>query len=109
MRRVRGMLDRLSGRVRHPSVRDVGGDGVVEEHDILAHQCDLAAEVRERERLDVVTVEQDPSRRGIVEPRNEMNERRLPASRRSHQRDRLAGRDHEIHVRQGVALTAVVA
>ena len=63
VRGVRRALDGLARRVRHRAVGDVGGDGVVEQRDVLAHQREVAAQIGERERVDVVAVEQDAARR----------------------------------------------
>ena len=63
VRRLGRALDRLARRVRHRAVGDVGGDRVVEQHDLLAHQRDLPPQVGEADRREVLAVEQHAARR----------------------------------------------
>ena len=62
MRRVGRTLDRIARRTAHRAVGDIGGDRVVEEHDVLADHRDVRSQVGQRERVDVMAVDADASR-----------------------------------------------
>ncbi len=100
LQRVRGLgraLDRLSARPPS-SVRDVRGDRVVEQDDLLAHQRDLAPQVDEADVREVLPVEQHAPFARHVEARDQVDERRLAAARRPDQRHGFARRDVEVEV-----------
>ena len=87
-------------RVRAPE-GEVVEDRPREQERLLRHDPELRAQ---RARLDVaqvVAVDQDPPLGRVVEARGELRERRLARARRADQRDRLAGRDVQVDVRQG--------
>ena len=98
VRRLGRALDRLARRVRHRAVGDVGGDRVVEQHDLLADERDLPAQIGEADRREILTVEQHAARARRVEARNQVDERGLAAARRPDERDRFARRDVEVDV-----------
>ena len=54
-----GLNDVSLARPREAAVRDIRSDRIVEEHDILAHQSDIRAQVCQLQRCDVGAVEQD--------------------------------------------------
>src|SRR5262249_9198867 len=100
--RFRRVLYRLARRVRHRSIGDVGGDRIVEQHDLLAHQRDLAAQIGECDAGQVLSVEQYAAVGGRGEARDQVYKRGLAAARGSDQRHRFAGRDieHDIFERR---------
>jgi hypothetical protein len=85
------------GRGFHPrlvhvveAVGDVGAHRVVEEHRLLRDESDLAAQAFERRVLHVDAVDQHGAFRHVVEPRQQVDERRLARPARAHDRDHLA-------------------
>jgi hypothetical protein len=60
IRRESRALDLSGRRIRHRAIGNVGGDRVVEEHDLLAHQRDLPPQVGEADRREILSVEQHP-------------------------------------------------
>ncbi len=78
--RPRGFDDRLPARRGERAVGDIGGHGVVEEHDLLADEGDVGAQGGQRELADVDAVEQDGARVGKVEARHQVHERALAAA-----------------------------
>ncbi len=91
--RVRG-LGRLHdvrfAGVAHHAVGDIGRDAVVEQHDVLAHERDVRAQARERERLEIVAIEQYAPAGRPVEARHQVGERGLAAAGGADQRDGFA-------------------
>jgi hypothetical protein len=75
--RRRRALDCLLRRTGHRPVGDVRRDGVVEEHDLLAHECNLPAQIGKPDRAQVLAVEQHAAGARHVEARNQVDERRL--------------------------------
>jgi hypothetical protein len=69
-------LDRLVGRLEAP-VPDVLPDRPEEEERLLTDVADGAPEARQRDLPDVPSVDSDRSLVGVVEPRQEFEERRL--------------------------------
>ncbi len=78
--RPRGVDDRLPARRGERAVGDIGGHGVVEQHDLLADEGDVGAQGGQRELADVDAVEQDGARVGTVEARHQVRERALAAA-----------------------------
>ena len=76
--------------------RDVGGDGVVEEHDVLAHERELAPQRGDVPRRERLAVEQQRAGGRLDEARQQVDERRLARARRADERDRLAGAQLEV-------------
>ncbi len=64
-----------------------------EDHRVLRHHPDQPAQRRQLHRGDIHPVDQNPPRGGIVEPLQQLKDRRLPRARRPHQRHRLPRRD----------------
>ena len=89
----------LARRVRR-AVRDVGGDRVVEQHRLLRHERDLLAQRPQRHVADVDAVDEDRALRDVVEPRNQIDERRLARAAQADERDDLPGPHRERHVSQ---------
>ena len=85
---------RFAGAAHH-AVGDIGRDAVVEQHDVLAHERDVRAQARERERLEIVAVEQDAPARRPVEARHQVGERGLAAAGGADQRDGFRRIDRE--------------
>ena len=85
----------LVARVGTP-VANVLGDREPEQDRFLPHDRDLRAQRVEGEIAHVEPVDRDPALHGIVEPRNESDERRLSASRLADDRDRRAGPHLEV-------------
>ena len=108
VRRTRRGLDRLRRRVRRP-VGDVGGDRVVEEHGLLRHDADLRAQRRQRHVADVHAVDENRPARDVVEPRQQVDQRRLAGAAAADDGDHLAGLDVERHAAQDARLAVLVA
>ncbi len=68
------------------AVRDVGRDRVVEQDHFLGHDPELRPQVGELELPQIDAVEQDRAGQRIVEARQEIDDRRLPAAGRPDQR-----------------------
>jgi hypothetical protein len=83
----RGRDDVALGGAVHRAVGDVRVDGIVEQHDLLADERDVAAQAFQRQGLQVVPVEEHAAARGRVEPRQQVDERGLAAARAAHQRE----------------------
>ena len=98
--RLGGGDDVALARAAHCAIGDIREDRVVEEDDFLAHQRDIRAQALERQRLDVVTVEQHPAGARHIEARQEVDQRGLAAARAAHQRHRFAGLDVQVDVDQ---------
>ena len=96
VRRLGGRDDVLLRRAVHRPVGDVGRHRVVEQHDVLAHQRDVGAQALERERLEIVPVEQHAPAGRAIEARHQVRERRLARPRGADQRHRLAGCDRKL-------------
>ena len=91
------------------AIGHVVGNGVVEEHHLLAHPGNLPAQALQLQRLDGDVVEQDASFRHRVEARNEIGQRGLAATRAAHQRHRLARLDLQVDALERQAGAALVA
>ena len=72
MRGERRFLDRLARRMSHHAVSDIGRHRVIEQNDVLTHQRDVAAQVRQPQDGDVVAIEQDSAGGRIVEARDQI-------------------------------------
>ena len=73
------------------AVGDVARDGVVEQHRLLRHDADLRAQRRERHVADVDAVDEDGPAGHVVEPRNQVDQRRLSRAAQPDDRDHLPG------------------
>ena len=89
-------------RARIGPVGDVVAHAAGEQHGLLQHDRHLLAEPGERAVAQVASVEQDPPRRRVVEPRDQRAERRLADAGRAHHGDAAAGRDVQRDVAQRV-------
>ena len=98
------VADLLLARLAQRAVADVGGDGVVEQHHVLADQRQMRAQAAQRQVVDGHVVDQDGSGLGQHEARQHVHQRGLAAARAAHQRHGLAGLDGEGHVVQRVAV-----
>ena len=79
-------LDHFVRRFRgRGAVGDVAKHGVVEENGVLAHDAGERAQGLEPDLLRVDAVEENAAVRRLVEARNEIDERALPRSARSHE------------------------
>ena len=79
------------------AVRDVGGDRVVEEHRLLRDDADLRAQRRQRHVAHVAAVDQDRAAGDVVEPRHQIDQRRLAGAAAADDRQHLPGADRERH------------
>ena len=94
------LLDLGPARARPPE-GDVAADRAVEEEALLRHHDDVPAQRRRLHAAQVLTVDPDRARRGVVEAADQLGERRLPGAARADHRDPLAGRDHEVEIGDG--------
>ena len=76
-------------------VADVFVDRIVEEDRLLRHDCDLLAEIGQRDAANIDAVDTDRAEVRIVEPRQEIDEGRLTGTVLADDRDRFAGLDLE--------------
>ena len=76
---------------------DVVADGAVEQHDVLRHVADVAAQLRRVHLSRLDAVDQDAARRRLVQAEHQLLDRRLAGTDAPDQRDALAGRDAEAH------------
>ena len=82
------------GRVP-PAVADVRGDGSVEQENVLLDDAEQAAIALNLNLAQVAAVQENASRRRIVEPSDQVAERRLAGAAGADQGDRLTGLDIE--------------
>ena len=108
------LVRRRRARGRHDvRARGVGGVGDVvvhraaEQHRVLEHDRDLLAQPRERAVARVAPVDQHAPGGRVEEARDQRAERRLPGSRRAHQREPLARPDAQRDAAQHRPLGAV--
>src|SRR6185295_6196458 len=94
-----GLLD-FGARGVGLAVGDVLPDRLVEEDRLLLDVADLVTERLQRVRPQVLSVDPDRAFRGIVEARDEVDQRRLAFAGRADDRAHLAGRDFEVDVRE---------
>jgi hypothetical protein len=80
--------------------RDVAGEGVGEQERLLRHDRDRASQRAQRILAHVDAVDEDGAGRRILQPRQQVQQRRLASTGRPHERDRLAGPDRERHLVQ---------
>ena len=101
-----GRTDVGVGRVEAP-VGDVVPDGAVEEIGLLADVADGLSERAAIDGGDVLAVNPDRSRVGIVEPQQELENGRFPRPGRADECERIAALDGEIEIRQHRVLLVV--
>jgi hypothetical protein len=80
---------------------------VREERVLLKHRVDVATVWRDP--ADVVSLEQDASGAGLLEPGDHLERRRLSASRRSEHGEELAAGDGEVRMADGRKSAEVLA
>ena len=97
-------LDLLGALVRL-TVGDVRPDAVVEQHDVLAHQGDLAADAGQVHVAQGLSVDRHAAGGRVVEARDQVQDRGLARAGGANQRDRLAGRCLQANGLQGTAAT----
>ena len=97
--RLRSRLD-LALRGTRPAVGDVVGHRVVEQHRVLRHDADRAAQAVLRERADVVPGDGDAPGAHVVEAEHQPRQRALAGARRTDHRHRVACRDLEAEIVQ---------
>ena len=106
--RARRCLDaRLAiGQIEHlgSAVSDVVADAVVEQHGVLRHDADRAAQAVLRDAADVLAVDGDAAGVHIVEAEQQARERALARPRMADHRDRLACGNREIDIEQNLPL-----
>jgi len=90
-----------------PPIGDVFADRAVEEHGLLQHEADLAAQRGEPEATDIATVDQHAAAGRVVETRDEAYHGRLAAAGRADNAHHLPLSDREVHVAQYLWLFAV--
>src|SRR5439155_17977132 len=98
--------DPLWGRVRPPE-RDVLGDCAREQEPLLRDDPELVTERRLRDFTQVDAVERDPSVAWVVEPGQQLRDRRLAGTGVADQGDRRSRRDVEIEIGQDVGPVAI--
>ena len=77
---------------------DVGCNRVREEEVLLEDHADLLAERLQWQRAHIVPVEQDATVAGVVEARDEREERGLARPRGTSDGDALPGLSHKVHI-----------
>ena len=82
------------------AVGDVVADRRGEQEDVLLHDADRLAQRGERDVADVDAVDRDAAAGDVVEARHQVDDRRLAAARRAHERDHLAGLGVDVDVAQ---------
>ena len=88
---------------------DVLGRGQVVAHVVLEDDADLVAQASSVVFAQVGAIEQDPALGRVVEPRQELDERRLAGAVLADQRDLLAGRERKAQIAHCPALGAGIA
>src|SRR2546428_713400 len=88
-------------------VADVFGDAGREEHRVLRHDCELTPEILQPEIAEVHAVEPDLSRRRVVEPREQVDQRALAGPGRAGDPQARAESDVEGDVMQDRTIIAV--
>ena len=83
-----------------PTVRDVVVHGAAEEHGVLQHEADLAAEPLDREVAQIDAVDQDLAAGGVVKARDHADDRGLAAAGRADDPHELARLDSGVNVLQ---------
>src|SRR4029450_3036695 len=101
-----GLLDLPPGGLR-PAERDVLRDRAREQESLLRHDAELSPERRLGDRAEIVAVDRDPSRTGIVEAGEQLRDRRLSCARVADERDGRSRRNGEVEVVQHVREVAV--
>ena len=109
MRGRSGAFNRGDRRSAHRAVGDIRRNGVIEQRHVLRHQGDLRAQRFQRQRRDVVAVDEQPSRRRLVEAWNQIDERRFAAAGAADQRDCFTGTDRHRDIDQRFAFGGCVA
>ena len=95
-----GRLDLLADGVLAAEA-DVARDAAREQHQLLADHRDLVAQRREGQRAQVAAVEQDAAGGRVVEPRQQVEERRLAGAGAADEGDAAAGLDDERDALEG--------
>ncbi len=94
----------MSSSVASPSlavempIGDVFADGVAEEKSLLRNEADLAAQGIERELADGAAVDEDGAGRGVVDARDQVDERRFAGAGGADDGQAGAGRDAQVDV-----------
>ena len=96
--RVLGSAHHLVEAHVSATVANVLNDGRVEEHRLLVHNAQILAQPLDVQRANVTTIDEQSALSRIVEALEELNARRLAASRRADQSDRLTGRDCQAQI-----------
>ena len=73
------------------AVADVGGDRAVQQRRVLRHHADRRAQALLRHVRDVLAVDRDAARLGVVQPQQQVHERRLAGAGAADEPDALAG------------------
>src|SRR6266498_479676 len=94
-----GCLNLLDRRVWAPK-GDVVADRTAEQIGFLQHNADLRAQAVDCDVADVVVVDQDRAFAGVVETRDQVDNRTLAATSRAQQRDCLARLGEEAYITQ---------
>eukprot|EP00968_Pinguiococcus_pyrenoidosus_P020423 scaffold2393_cov267-Pinguiococcus_pyrenoidosus.AAC.6 len=82
------------------AVRDVGSHRVVKEAVVLRHHADRGPQQLQRDLVEALAVDLHGALDGVVQPRHELQQRRLPGAARSHDRHPLPRRDRHGDVLQ---------
>jgi len=102
--RLAGLDQLLFGR-RRPRVQQVGPDRVVEQVGVLRHDSDHRPQRLQRQVADVVPADPHHPAHRVIQPRDQVGDRRLPRPRRSDQRGQPSSRHLEGHVPEHPRIT----
>ena len=91
LRRARRGLDLARGVACGAPYAMLLRDRVVEQHGLLRHDADLPPQRRQRHVADVDAVDQDAAGADVVEPRQQVDERRLAGAAPADDRHHLPG------------------
>src|SRR5690242_17455374 len=86
----------LGFRLPRPAIADIVGDGCGEQHRLLRHDRQAAAQIVESQLTDVDSIDPHRAFLRIVEAQQQAEDRRLTRSGRAHDRYGLARRDLQI-------------
>ena len=90
-------LVHVGGAGVRPRKTDVLPNRPSEQERLLRHHSELAPQRRQGHRAKVVAVDEDSPCRRVIETGDQLGHRRLPRSRGTDERHRLARRDAQVH------------
>ena len=106
-RHPRGLADlRIRGILA--GVADIGVDGIVEQHAVLRYHPQRVSSAVQPHRPQVLTIDPDGALGGVVEPQQQLLDRRLACARRPDQRGRPPALGGKIQPAQHLPLGGIV-